>query len=319
MLHTLTGAVAATGLEASTILAAIRNGQITASQDLFGEWHLEDDELQRLKSSIHKADIGEEGSPRSTEPTLIKLEAEAGALIKQTRPDLRRHHCGPGDAPDGSDWSRGSRQLVVGRSPLRQGSIILSEMAPTSADDIWIDTRDRLAASISRTCAYHYRSAVAGALLVTLVIGWVGGWNSHLLWRLYAPLHGSENPGMLNIPTKPDGQLAQHATKMGKVDSKRIRFSHPTDSTQSISLGRKSDTTGDWVRPASPVPETRPTTIEGWYVREVVRGVATLVGPDGLRKAAPGDVVPGLGRVNSIVLWGSRWIVATSRGLITTK
>src|SRR5262249_32214117 len=103
MLHTLTGAVAATGLEASTILAAIRNGQITASQDLFGEWHLEDDELQRLKSSIHKADNGEEGSPRSTAPTPIKMEAEAGALIQQTRPDLRRHHCGLGDAPDGSD------------------------------------------------------------------------------------------------------------------------------------------------------------------------------------------------------------------------
>jgi hypothetical protein len=193
-------------------------------------------------------------------------------------------------------------------------------MAPTSADDICLDARDRVATSILPTCAYYYRStAIAGALLVTLVIGWVGGWSSHLLWQLHAPVHGSENQGMLNIPTKPDRQLAQDVTKMGKVDSKRIRFSRPTDFTQSISLRRKWDTTGDWVRPASPVPETRRTTIQGWYVREVVRGVATLVGPDGLRKAARGDVVPGLGRVNSIVLWGSRWIVATSKGLITTK
>jgi hypothetical protein len=314
MLHTLTGAVAATSLEASTILAAIRKGQITANQDLFGEWHLEDDELQRLKS-------GEDGSPSSAAPAPIKLAGEARALIQQTRPDLRGHYCGSGDRPDGSVSSRGSRQLVVvGTSPLQQGSLIFAEMATSSDDDICLDARDRVAASISPTCEYHYRStAIAGALLVTLVIGWVGGWSSHLLWQVYAPVHGSENQGTLTIPAKPDRQLAQHATKMGKVDSKRIRFSHTTDSTQSISLGRKSDTASDWVRPASPVPETRPSTIEGWYVREVVRGVATLVGPDGLRKAALGDVVPGLGRVDSIVLWGSRWIVATSRGLITTE
>jgi hypothetical protein len=29
--------------------------------------------------------------------------------------------------------------------------------------------------------------------------------------------------------------------------------------------------------------------------------------------------VPGVGRVDSILLWGERWIVATSRGLISTS
>ena len=33
----------------------------------------------------------------------------------------------------------------------------------------------------------------------------------------------------------------------------------------------------------------------------------------------PGDTVPGVGRVASIVRWGGRWIVATSRGLISTQ
>jgi hypothetical protein len=67
-----------------------------------------------------------------------------------------------------------------------------------------------------------------------------------------------------------------------------------------------------------PVPETRPTTIKGWTVRNVVNGIATLEGPGGTWKAARGDTLPGLGKVDSIVMWGNRWIVATSKGLITT-
>ena len=67
-----------------------------------------------------------------------------------------------------------------------------------------------------------------------------------------------------------------------------------------------------------PVPETRPTTIKGWTVRNVVNGIATLEGPGVTWKAARGDTVPGLGKVDSVVFWGNRWIVATSKGLITT-
>jgi hypothetical protein len=66
------------------------------------------------------------------------------------------------------------------------------------------------------------------------------------------------------------------------------------------------------------VPETRLTTIEGWMLREVTNGTAVLEGPNGIWTAKRGDTVPGVGRVESIVLWGKRWIVATSSGLIST-
>jgi len=68
----------------------------------------------------------------------------------------------------------------------------------------------------------------------------------------------------------------------------------------------------------TPTPDTRPDTIEGWKVREVLGRTAVLQGPDGIRKVSVGDAVPGAGRIDSIVRWGSRWIVATSKGLITT-
>jgi hypothetical protein len=68
----------------------------------------------------------------------------------------------------------------------------------------------------------------------------------------------------------------------------------------------------------TPFPETRPTTIEGWTVRDVVGATAVLEGPDGLWRATSGDQVPGVGRVESIVRWGGRWIVATNMGLISS-
>jgi hypothetical protein len=68
----------------------------------------------------------------------------------------------------------------------------------------------------------------------------------------------------------------------------------------------------------TPTPETRPTTIKGWTLREVSDGTVVLVGPNGIWRATAGQTVPGVGTVNSIVRWGNRFIVATSKGLIST-
>jgi hypothetical protein len=68
--------------------------------------------------------------------------------------------------------------------------------------------------------------------------------------------------------------------------------------------------------PLAPAPETRPSTVSGWTVVDVRNGTAVLEGPDGIRIAARGDTIPGLGRVETIVRWGNRWIVATANGLI---
>jgi hypothetical protein len=70
--------------------------------------------------------------------------------------------------------------------------------------------------------------------------------------------------------------------------------------------------------PLAPVPETKPTTIDGWVLREVVNGTAVLEGPAGIWRVKRGDSVPGVGQIEGIFGWGNRMIVATSRGLIST-
>ena len=72
----------------------------------------------------------------------------------------------------------------------------------------------------------------------------------------------------------------------------------------------------------APKPATAPTQIkriENWAVRDVVDGMAILAGPNGIIGVSSGDVVPGVGRVESIVHRGGRWVVATSKGVITGR
>ena len=67
----------------------------------------------------------------------------------------------------------------------------------------------------------------------------------------------------------------------------------------------------------APVPETRPTTIAGWTLREVKNGTAVLEGPSGTWHVTRGNMVPGVGKIVSIFRWGNRLMVATSGGLIS--
>jgi hypothetical protein len=67
----------------------------------------------------------------------------------------------------------------------------------------------------------------------------------------------------------------------------------------------------------SSAPEVK--RITNWIVREVVNGTAILEGPRGLIGVTSGDIVPGAGRVESIARRGGRWVVATTKGLITPR
>jgi hypothetical protein len=63
-----------------------------------------------------------------------------------------------------------------------------------------------------------------------------------------------------------------------------------------------------------------PAPIPGWAVRDVYRGVALIQSPRfGLIEVEPGDVIPGIGRIESIRKQDGHWVVATSRGIIASR
>jgi hypothetical protein len=160
--------------------------------------------------------------------------------------------------------------------------------------------------------------AVAGALLVGIGLGWAGclGWNN--------------SPVVVAAPIVAKEASVRQAEAKPAVRTESIRKQAPsiTASINASKAARADDSPksvaallGSPAEPRPllmPAPETRPTTIEGWTVLDVRGGTAVLQGPDGVRTVTTGDTVPGIGRIDSIVRWGNRWIVATANGLIAT-
>lgn len=188
------------------------------------------------------------------------------------------------------------------------------------------------------------RTALLGmmALAASFGLGWAGGLNwpevSNLLGldqiaqkearspRIAEARSGGRTEGVRKTASTPDSRAAAPAT-VGSISRPAAtapggaRLSADPSST---AVASQADASPAGVAmamkpPLAPVPETRPTTIPGWTVVEVRDGTAVLEGPDGIRMAARGDTIPGIGRIDSIVRWGNRWIVATANGLIATQ
>ncbi|HET6374913.1 MAG TPA: hypothetical protein VFF88_02590 [Methylocella sp.] len=60
----------------------------------------------------------------------------------------------------------------------------------------------------------------------------------------------------------------------------------------------------------------KPRLITNWVVRDAYDGLALVESPAGAIEVAPGEIIPGAGRVKSIERRGPGWIVITSQGLV---
>ena len=119
-------------------------------------------------------------------------------------------------------------------------------------------------------------------------------------------------PAPAAAPTSPEHSVARPAAKQEQM-SDNIATLQAVE--QDIKQKSSSPPLQNGAK-LTPTPETRPTTIEGWTLREVTNGTAVLEGPNGIWRARPGDTVPGLGRIEFYIRSNGRWIVPTSRGLI---
>jgi hypothetical protein len=94
--------------------------------------------------------------------------------------------------------------------------------------------------------------------------------------------------------------------------------------TDSASASIAKDATGSVRPPGAPTPPAdtlRGPMLDGWIVRNVVRNVAFIQGRRmGVIEVETGDIVPGVGRIQSIRKHtDGRWVVVTSKGMITSR
>ena len=162
---------------------------------------------------------------------------------------------------------------------------------------------------------------VAGALLVGIGLGWAGclGWNGSAVVVATAP---NAQKTFRQAEAKPAARTEsirkQAPSVTASINASKVARAEPDSAKSAASILGLQNTPAEPRPLLMPAPETRPATIEGWSGLDVRGNTATLQGPDGVRTVSLGDTLPGIGRVDSIVRWGNRWIVATANGLIAT-
>ena len=90
----------------------------------------------------------------------------------------------------------------------------------------------------------------------------------------------------------------------------------PTPAARSAAIEAPTSPASSALKLQGPI-ETK--KIPNWVVREVINGKAILQGPAGIIGVSTGDLVPGVGRVQSIARQGGRWTVATNKGVISAR
>jgi hypothetical protein len=223
--------------------------------------------------------------------------------------------------------------------PAQLASIYPCDFASRNRNDVLVSTLDG-----GRS---NWRVAVG--FVAVFGLGWAGGSNAYRFPNIETafnplPQQVKSSPGnpdsKMKSAARIDGPVRNTISEAGLQASNLLKVASPAASmsnrAQKPSPGATQPgaaTSSSVVEPANrtlpadlvtqreamvAAPETRPTTIDGWTVRDVHGGTAVLEGPDGVWTAARGDTVPGVGRIDSIVRWGNRWIVATASGLIAT-
>ena len=111
--------------------------------------------------------------------------------------------------------------------------------------------------------------------------------------------------------TAPATKLGELVARLDKLETKTVAVApaKPSPPLKS-SAGVSNETTG-----AISKAQGR---LRGFWISEVHNGFAVIEGPEGEFETAPGDIVPGAGRVLRIERAGRDWVVVTTEGRIET-
>jgi hypothetical protein len=138
---------------------------------------------------------------------------------------------------------------------------------------------------------------------------------NHALQRSVAKL----NKDLTTLKANVEVAARDSKTQIAKVTaSLSDRLDKAMDVTGSI--GKPATTTAAVSPPIAtpaPLPQPRPSIVQGWTVREARNGRVWVENRGELFAVAPGIPLPGLGRVETIRREGNSLVVVTTKGLIT--
>lgn len=135
---------------------------------------------------------------------------------------------------------------------------------------------------------------------------------------------GKINADIAALKSSSAAQSARIVERIDRVEkaqaepaAKLAKLNEAVEKLRAPAAAPAPETTGS-IKAAAPQPNRLPI-VEGWSLRDVYDGTATVVGRQGIFDVIPGDPLPGVGRVDAIRRQDGRWVVVTSRGLIVAR
>jgi hypothetical protein len=306
VLQMLTGALRAARLD-EVVLRAVERGKIAATIHLFGEYEIDRTVLHRQAPPLELNASRDDATQQCGLSGAATLQPEIGTFA-ESGDSLRQQP----NEPD-----RGSKPESLAAID-QIGVAIPAESLRSHPISTGDQDGDR----------WFRAMAIGGAIAAALALGWIGGFGSyHFFAASPSSGHttnsradtGRDVTGSIPNAVSPGTSRGPAQSASGSINPASLGASPaPASQHRTKFLPRSKPVATPDTRPAA-APETRPTTVPGWTVREIVGGNIVLEGPNGIAQVARGDMVPGLGRIDSVVRWGNRWIVVTSRGLVTTQ
>jgi hypothetical protein len=129
------------------------------------------------------------------------------------------------------------------------------------------------------------------------------------------------------LKTSIDAATRSTSAQLAKLGERFDRLERAQVASAKSDMVVAKETTGSITPPAPgaapplpPAPPQAPSTVmSGWVLRDVYRGAALLQSrAGGVIEVEAGDILPGLGRIQSIHRQDGHWIVVTSKGTITS-
>jgi hypothetical protein len=120
---------------------------------------------------------------------------------------------------------------------------------------------------------------------------------------------------------QPASELTDIATRLDKLEKGATVAAPPSSAKPLLSARQKQSTLVARSEPSASIQRARPNSptplLQNYSVEDVRDGIAVVDSRFGSQQVAPGDFIPGAGRVLRIQRRGDDWIVLTSLGMIT--
>jgi hypothetical protein len=137
----------------------------------------------------------------------------------------------------------------------------------------------------------------------------------------------------MNVRTLSDNLAALRTTINTSTSAANAQFTKITEAIDRVeherverrvtTLTPSPEPTGSVPAPAAaidPKAAAKTSIVEGWSLRKVYGSDAALIeGRYGVVEIEPGDLVPGLGRIQEIKRQDGHWVIVTSRGLVVSS